>query len=100
MNKAETDWCLDPTGWKLDGDRKTTYDIRELENTEEDRAKYYDKIFYKEKYIESYDNDRDTSFNYSRIITFSLKYRDFLASKRYRRLTGPLKPLLPEAEKI
>lgn len=82
MNKAETDWCLDPTGWKLDGDRKNTYDIRKLENTEEDRAKYYDKIFYKEKYIESYDESRDIPLNYSRIITFSLRYRDFQAHKR------------------
>ena len=49
------EWCLDPTGWKLDVDSKATYDIRELENTEEDRAKYYDKIFYKEKYIEDHD---------------------------------------------
>lgn len=82
MKKEDIAWCLDPTGWKLDGDREHTYDIRELENTEEDRARNYDRIFYKERYIEDYDEKRDISFNYSRIITFSLKYRDFLAAKR------------------
>ena len=82
MKKEDIDWCLDPTGWKLDGDDKHTYDIRELENTEEDRVKNFDRIFYKERYIEDYDEKRDISFNYSRIITFSLKYRDFLVAKR------------------
>ena len=82
MKKEDVTWCLDPTGWKLEGDEKHTYDIRELENTEDDRARNYDKIFYKERYIEAYDEKRDVSFNYSRIITFSLKYRDFLVAKR------------------
>lgn len=82
MKKEDAAWCLDPTGWKLEGDDKNTYDIRELENTEQDREKYYDKIFYKEKYIEEYDESRDIPFSYSRIITYSLKYRDFLAAKR------------------
>ncbi len=100
MNKAETAWCLDPTGWKLDGDRKTTYDIRELENTEEDRAKYYDKIFYKEKYIESYDNDRDTSFNYCRIVTFSLRHRDFQAYKRSTQIEKAIKAISSGSLKI
>lgn len=82
MKSEDAAWCLDPTGWKLDGDDKNTYDIRDLEKTEKDREKNYDKIFYKEKYIEDYDEARDISFSYSRIITFSLKYRDFLIAKR------------------
>ena len=82
MKKEDIDWCLDPTGWKLEGDNKHTYDIRELENTEEERIRNHDRIFYKEKYIEDYDEKHDISFSYSRIITFSLKYRDFLVAKR------------------
>ena len=100
MNKTETAWCLDPTGWKLDGDNKTVYDIRELENTEEDRAKYYDKIFYKEKYIESYDDDRDISFNYSRIVTFSLRHRDFQAYKRSAQIEKAVKAISSGSLKI
>ena len=100
MNKTETAWCLDPTGWKLDGDNKTIYDIRELENTEEDRAKYYDKIFYKEKYIESYDDDRDISFNYSRIVTFSLRHRDFQAYKRSAQIEKAVKAISSGSLKI
>ena len=93
MKKAEVEWCLDPTGWKLDGDPKTTYDIRELENTEEDRAKYYDKLFYKEKYIEDYDEKRDIAFNYSRIVTFSLRHRDFQAHKRNGQIEKAVKAI-------
>ena len=93
MKKREVEWCLDPTGWKLDGDHKTTYDIRELGNTEEDRAKYYDKIFYKEKYIEDYDESRDIAFNYSRIVTFSLRYRDFQAHRRDGQINKAIKAI-------
>ena len=93
MKEEDAEWCLDPTGWKLDGDNERTYDIRELENTEEDRIKNHDKIFYKEKYIESYDEKRDISFNYSRIITFSLKYRDFQVAKRNGQIVRAMKAI-------
>ena len=93
MKSEDIEWCLDPTGWKLDGDKDHTYNIRELENTEEDRIKNYDKVFYKERYIEDYDEARDISFNYSRIITFSLKYRDFLIAKRNGQIDRAVKAI-------
>ncbi len=93
MKKEDIEWCLDPEGWRLNGDEKHTYNIRELENTEEDRIKNHDKIFYKERYIEGYDEDRDIPFNYSRIITFSLKYRDFLAAKRNGQIDRAVKAI-------
>ncbi len=93
MKAEDAEWCLDPTGWRLDGDTKHTYDIRELEKTEEDREKNRDKIFYKEKYIEEYDNEHDISFNYSRIITYSLKYRDFLVAKRNGQVNRAIKAI-------
>lgn len=93
MKKEDIEWCLDPEGWRLSGDEKHTYNIRELENTEEDRIKNHDKIFYKERYIEDYDEDRDIPFKYSRIITFSLKYRDFLAAKRNGQIDRAVKAI-------
>lgn len=83
MDAEKKKWALDPTGWKLcGGDPKVTYDIRHLEDTEEDRQKYYDLTFYKERLEEGYDEVRDISFRHSTMITFSLKYRNFLRYKR------------------
>ena len=74
-------WCLDPEGWSLEGSNEK-FDIRTLESTEEDRLKNYDRIFYKQKYIEGYDENRDIEFNQNLIVSYSLKYRDFLRKKR------------------
>lgn len=82
MGKEKQEWCLEPTGWKLQGDDKTFYDIRDLDKTEEDLKKNWDKIFYKEQYVEDYDEERDIAFNHSLIVTYSLKYREFLKAKR------------------
>ena len=93
MKKEDADWCLDPVGWKLDKDDRKTYDIRELENTEEERTRNYDKIFYKERFIREYDEKRDISFEYSRIITYSLKYRDYLVAKRNGQIDRAVKAI-------
>ena len=82
MGKEKQEWCLEPTGWKLQEDGKRTYDIRELDKTEEDLKENWDKIFYKERYYEDYDEERDIPFNHSLIVTYSLKYRSFLKAKR------------------
>lgn len=93
MKKEDMEWCLEPTGWKLHKDDKRTYDIRELENTEEERIQNHDKIFYKEKFVRDYDEKRDISFEYTRIITFSLKYRDYLVAKRNGQIDRALKAI-------
>lgn len=82
MGKEKREWCLEPTGWKLQGDNETTYDIRDLDKTEEDCKRNWNKIFYKEKYCEDYDDERDIPFNHSLIVTYSLKYREYLKAKR------------------
>jgi len=81
MAKEIQKWCLEPTGWQLDGE-KERYDIRRLEDTEKDKEKNYGKTYYKQKYIEGYDDDRDIAFNQTLIVTYSLKYRDYLRHKR------------------
>lgn len=71
MLKTEfKEWCLDPTGWQLEGSTKT-YDITKLEDTEENR----NRIFYKQRLIEGWDEERDIAFDQTLIVTYSLKYR-------------------------
>ena len=92
MTESLQEWCLKPDGWHLEGDEKT-YSIDHLEDTDEDRKKNYDKTFYKQKYIEGYDEERDIEFNQTLIVTYSLKYRDFLRQKRNAQIQRALKAL-------
>ena len=75
------DWCLDPTGWVLEGSNKK-HDISELENTPENRK----KIFYKQKLIEGYDEERDITFDQAIIVTYSLKYKEYQQAVRNRQI--------------
>ena len=75
------EWCLSPDGWELEGSRKK-YDISNLEDNEENR----NKIFYKQRYIEGYDEERDISFNQTLIITYSLKYKIYQRTLRDRQI--------------
>ena len=70
MKKSLRDWALDTEGWHLPGS-KGTHSIKDLEDTPENRS----KIFYKQRYVEGYDEERDIEFNQTLIVTFSLKYR-------------------------
>lgn len=81
MEKNLKEWCLEPDGWHLEGSRKL-FNIEHLEETEEDKELNHEKTFYKIRYIEGYDEERDIEFNQTLIVTFSLKYRDFLRHRR------------------
>lgn len=81
MDDSLKSWCLEPDGWCLEGS-KESFNIEHLEDTDEDKEKNHDKIFYKLKYIEGYDEKRDIEFNQTLIVTFSLKYRNYLHRKR------------------
>ena len=80
------DWCLDPTGWMLEGSNKK-HDISELEDTPENRK----KIFYKQKLIEGYDEERDITFDQTIIVTYSLKYKEYQQTVRNRQIEGARK---------
>lgn len=82
------EWCLDPTGWELEGS-KEKYDISKLEDTPENRK----KIFYKQLLIEGYDKERDISFDQTLIVTYSLKYKLYQQSIRNRQVERALKYL-------
>ncbi|WP_026497100.1 IS1634 family transposase [Butyrivibrio sp. WCD3002] len=75
------DWCLDPKGWELEGSKKK-HDISELEITPENR----NKIFYKKKLIEGYDEERDITFDQTIIVTYSLKYKEYQQTVRNRQI--------------
>ena len=81
MKEKEKSWCLKKTGWHLSGTDET-FDINEIESCDELREKYYNKIFYKETYIDGCDEQRDIPFNQTLMVTFSLKYKDYLQAKR------------------
>ena len=86
------EWCLDPVGWHLEG-MEGTYRIDHLEDTEEEREKNLGRTFYKQKYIEGYDEERGIEFNQTLMVTYSLKYRDYLRSKRNAQIQKALKAM-------
>ena len=92
MTEELQKWCMDPEGWHLEGD-EGTYCIDHLEDTEEDREKNFGRTFYKQKYIEGYDKERDIEFNQTLIVTYSLKYRDYLRNKRSAQIQRALKAM-------
>ena len=75
------EWCIDPKGWELEGSKKK-YDISNLEDTPENRK----KIFYKQKLIEGYDEERDIAFDQTIIVTYSLKYKNYQQTVRNRQI--------------
>ena len=65
LKKFLREWALDPDGWKLAG-CKASFSLAEL-----DEQKDYDKIFYKELWI------NENNFSQRLIVSYSLKYRHY-----------------------
>lgn len=70
LKKHLKEWALTPTGWNLNGDLKE-YDISKLEETEESKEYYKNKIFYKERWI------KEDGLEQKFIVTYSLKYKHY-----------------------
>ena len=70
LKKYLMDWALDNDGWHLPNDRKT-YNISKLEDTEDSKIFFKDKIFYKERWI------NENGLEQKLIVTFSLKYKNY-----------------------
>lgn len=77
-------WALDPEGWVLCGNDSATYNLTEL-----DEEKDKDKIFYKSRWIKEkatvFDDDGNADsidIEQQLIVSYSMKYRDFLRSVR------------------
>ena len=70
LKKHLLDWALDKNGWHLSNDNKI-YDISKLEESEESKDFYKDKIFYKERWI------NENGLEQKLIVTYSLKYKNY-----------------------
>ncbi len=86
LSKELMKWCLDPTGWHLEG-HSETFDISELEDTEGNRQ----KTFYKQRLVEGTDGKRDIDFDQTLIVTYSLKYRNYQRNIRNQQVERALK---------
>lgn len=82
------EWALEPEGWFLT-EGLETYDIREL-----DEEKYKNKIFYKERWI------KENGLEQKLIVTYSIKYRDYLRNIRNSQIHRALKIISTNPSKI
>jgi transposase len=99
MDSETQNWCLNPEGWHLEGSKKI-YNISHLEDTDKNREENYGKTFYKQKYVEEYDEERDIQWNYTLIVTYSIKYRNFLKEKRDAQVARALKAIEENASSL
>jgi len=76
MKAFQQEWALSSTGWRLSGDKRP-YDLEEIRK---DPDLYRDRIFYKETWF----NEGGLEQRY--IITFSIKYMEYLQQLRERQI--------------
>ena len=88
------DWSLDLSkGWHLPGIDKT-FDISKLRDNEELIDKYYDKIFYKERWI------KEDGIEQRLIITFSPKYQEYQKHIREKQIQRAINIIEKNPKKI
>lgn len=102
LKKHLKEWCLEPTGWKLEGhetDEKgktITFNIGQFETEPELAEKFKQSTFYKERWI------KNDGLEQRLIVTFSLKYKFYQRSIRERQIQRAEKMLngnLPSLKK-
>ena len=75
------EWSTDLSkGWKIDGSDKT-FDISKLRNDDELIKKYYNKVFYKERWI------KENGIEERLIITYCPKYQEYQKRIREKQIT-------------
>lgn len=88
------EWSIDLSkGWKLPNSDKT-FDISKLREDEDLINKYYDKIFYKERWI------KEDGFEQRLIITFSPKYQGYQKKVRERQINRAINIIEKNPRKI
>lgn len=86
LKKHLKEWCLDLTGWKLEGfetdkqGKPVTFDIGQLETDAKLAQKLHNSTFYKERWI------KEDGLEQKLIVTFSLKYKHYQQSIRERQV--------------
>ena len=71
LKEVEKEKVFNDNDWRLPGDLRNVYNLKEIKNNEELKEKYYDKLFY--KIIET----ETKSVKQELIVTFSFKYFDY-----------------------
>ena len=77
-------WALDPEGWMLNGDDSITYNLTDLDEVENKDNIFYKSRWIKEKATVFDDNGNPSTIEIEQqlIVSYSIKYRDFLRSVR------------------
>ena len=95
-------WALAPEGWRLSGsDGRTTYNINEL-----DEAECLDRIYYKSRWIKEKveavidGQSRKVELEQQLIVTYSIKYRNYLRSIRNRQVERARKAVAAGAKAV
>lgn len=86
MKKYQQEWALSPNGWKLPGEQKT-FDLEKILEDEKQCKKYHLHIFFKEEWF------NEDGIEQRFIVTFSLKYRDYLRTIRNEQIERARKSL-------
>ena len=79
LKKHLMDWALSKDGWRLEGENKE-YDISQIETTEENQKLYYNKIFYKKRWI------KENGLEQALIVTYSIKYKNYQQKIREKQI--------------
>lgn len=87
LKAYQKEWALDTEGWRISGD-KNIYSIWEIQEDEALYDRYYDAIFYKEEWFKD-----ENGFEQRYIVSFSLKYKEYLRSVRERQIQRAQKKL-------
>lgn len=87
MKADRKSWALDTKGWRISGDKRV-YSIREIQDDPELYKTYYETVFYKEAWFKE-----DNGFEQRYIVSFSLKYMEYLRSVRERQIQRAQKKL-------
>lgn len=86
LKKHLKEWALSKENWKLAGDNKT-YDISQIEETEESKEFYYNKTFYKKRWI------KENGLEQALIVTYSIKYKNYQQKIREKQIERARKAL-------
>ena len=81
-------WCLDNDGWNLQGSSKK-YSLASI-----DEDKYKESTFYKERWI------NENGLEQKLIVTYSVKYRDYMQSLRERQINRAEKLINTKSDKL
>lgn len=93
LKKFLMDWALANDGWHLIGNDKV-FNIEQIQNDEKLKQQYYNKTFYKERWIK--ENDLEQRL----IVTFSIKYREYQKSIRDDQISRARKLINTNPKKI